>query len=251
MARYENLNVTTLNVNKITPMRVSNSFPANVLDLTGVTPGTGTTGFIIKAGTSAAMLTDSNAGGSAIKCYVNYTGTTGRYTGLWMANYFNADWTSATQGAGIYAIRGEAGQKAATTMTMSSNQGYVAGVQGKLTINGTTAGSWYMCAGLFQVQNATTASFGSGAQVYGIWVDNQASGENWPSGASHMINVTNNGGTLDNFMYFYGNNNVSYFAQFGACAGAVSDSGAGGSTSKYLKCKIDGVAYSILIKSDA
>jgi hypothetical protein len=251
MARYENLNVTTLNVNKITPMRTGSSFPVNVLDLTGVTPGTGTTGFIIKAGTSAAMLTDANAGGAAIKCYINYTGTTGRYTGLWMANYLNADWTSATQGAGIYSIRGEVGQKAATTMTMSSNQGYMAGVQGKISVNGTTAGSWYMCAGLFQVQCATTATFGAGAQLYGIWVDNQASGEAWPVGGSHMINVTNNGAAIDDFMYFYGGNSVSYVFQFSTCGTCVSDSGAGGSTSKYLKCTIDGVAYSILIKSDA
>lgn len=249
MARYENLNVTNLNVKKITPIRSGSAWPASVMDLTGVTAGTGTGGFIIKAGTSSAMLTDANAGGAGIKLYINYTGTTGRYTGIWSANYLNATWTSATQGAGIYSIRGEVGQKASTTMTMSSNAGFMAGVQGKILINGTTAGSWYMCAGLFQVQNGGSAVFGSGAQLYGIWVDNQV-GANWPT-TSHMVNITNNGGTITNFFKLYGGNQVSYVFDFDTCGGCVSDSGSGGSTSKYLKCKIDGVAYSILIKSDA
>lgn len=241
MARYEDLSVTLLRVSEIVYNPRSGS----------TVPSGSTTGFLLGAGTSSAMITDSTPAGSAIKTYINYTGTTGRYTGIWSANYLNAAWASSTQGAGIYAIRGEAGNKASTTMTMSSNQGYLAGVQGKLAINGTTAGNWYLTAGLFQVQNGASAVFGSGAAMYGIWIDNQASGAAWPSGASYMVNITNNGGAVDSFFYFYGNNATTYFAEFGACSGAISASGAGGGTSKYLKCLVDGVAYSILIKSDA
>ncbi|MFA5166716.1 MAG: hypothetical protein WC449_05525 [Candidatus Paceibacterota bacterium] len=39
--------------------------------------------------------------------------------------------------------------------------------------------------------------------------------------------------------------------EFDSSTGVIADSGAGGGTSKYIKCLINGVAYSVLIKSDA
>ena len=239
MARYEDLSVDLLRVNKIQWMnRAGASAPVG-----------STNGFIIASGNSTTPIVDSTPAGSAIKVYVSPTGTTGRYTGIWV-NTTLGTFTSATQGAGAYAIRGETGVSASKTFTMSSNQGYLAGVQGKLSVAGTTVGNMYMTAGFFQMQTGASAVFSAGSALYGLWVDNQAGGAAGPSN-SYMVNITNNGGTITSFLYFYGNNATTYFAQFGACAGAISASGAGGGTSKYLKCLIDGVAYSILIKSDA
>lgn len=138
--------------------------------------------------------------------------------------YLNPSDTFATEGAGMYTIRGVAGVKTGATFAGSANQGYLVGVQGKLVINGimgnNNSGGIYACAVLAQMNIAAAATFGTDAQVYGLWVDNQSTGGT-PPATTHMVNITNNGGAVANFFMLYGNNAVTNFMTLGAMGASL------------------------------
>jgi len=122
---------------------------------------------------------------------------------------------------------------------------YLAGVQGKLDPAGAvgdgTGTQIYACAVLAQINNGG-GSFGSEAQVYGLWVDNQFAGN--PAGLSHLVNLTNNGGNLTNLIHAYGNNKITgQFMALETLGGVVVAATGVTTIAKALKVTIDGTQY--------
>jgi hypothetical protein len=200
-----------------------------------------------KVGTTATHATDATDGGSSLAIFVNPTLATPtlKYQTAVVESVIPQTTTFATQGAGLYTIRGVAGLKTGATFKGTANQGYLIGVQGKLTLNGVVgdnaSGGIYCAAGLFQMQN-TGATYGTDAQLYGLWIDNQSGSANGPT-LSHMVNVTNNGGTITNFFKLYGGNNVAQLFDIDTCGGMVAATATTSGTSKKIAIKIDGVQY--------
>jgi len=202
----------------------------------------------IKQGTSSTALTDATVGAGPIQLFVNPTITNGaRYTTVRVESLLAGTDTFTTQGSGLYTIRGLAGVATGKTFKGSANQGYVAGVQGKLQISGTlgdnNSGGIYSAAVIAQIATAGGA-FGSDAQVYGLWVDNQSGGVALPT-LSHMVNITNNGGAVTNFFKLYGNNAVAQFMNVDTCGGALETTFTGNASKQVraLKVVVDGVQY--------
>jgi len=200
-------------------------------------------------GSSGSHATDATSGGSALALYVDPTAAiAARFTTLRAESLLNSQ-IFTTQGAGLYTIRGLAGVKAASTYKGSANQAFLAGVQGKLTmaadsvLGDNASGGIYACAVLAQLQLAAGAIFGTDAQVYGLWVDNQV-GAALPT-LSHLLNLTNNGGAITNLIHGYGNNAVSLFMTLETMGAAVVAATGVSTISKALKIKIDGTTYYI------
>jgi len=200
-------------------------------------------------GTTGTHATDATSGGSSLALYIDPTAAiAARYTTVRVESLLSAQ-IFTTQGAGLYTIRGLAGVKAASTYKGSANQAFLAGVQGKLTmaadsvLGDNASGGIYACAVLAQIQAAVGATFGTDAQVYGLWVDNQV-GAALPT-LSHLLNLTNNGGAITNLIHGYGNNAVSYFMTLETMGSAVVAATGVSTISKSLKIKIDGTTYYI------
>lgn len=197
----------------------------------------------IVMGSSSTHATDSAAAGSAIGVYVDPTGITGRYNTLCVESNL-APATDASP-VGCYAIRGVAGVKTGKTTT-GTTAAYLAGVQGKLAVAGTLgndgAGAIYACAVLAQI--GTGGTYGTETQVYGLWADNQRT-DALPT-LSHMVNITNNGGTVRDFFHLYGNLAVSRFLTAeNAGAAIVVGAGTYSTADGYLLINVDGSDYRI------
>lgn len=196
------------------------------------------TALLEQYGSSTTPLTDATASGEAVSIYVNPTATTGRYNAL----HVQAK-VGAAGAAGCYAIRGLVGVKTGITLT-ATGQTYLAAVQGKLQLDGTiaNAGGVYACAVLAQV--GTGGTYSAATQVYALWVDNQrATGA---EGLFHMVNITNNGGVVDNVFKIYGNNNIAVFADIeNLGGGAVVAAGTYSTADGYLVVKVQGDTYRI------
>lgn len=186
-----------------------------------------------KIGSAAAPVIDAVDGGSAVEIYVNPTAQIAagsQYKTLRVESYLRPFPTNnqplaafTTQGAGLYTVRGLAGVAKGYTFAGSANQGYLAGVQGKLdnkgVIGDNNSGGIYACAGLSQVSGAGT--YGTDAQLYGHWIDLQAGMGALPT-TTHMLNMTNNSGqTVANGIYLYGGNGVTNFFNLSTCGGMV------------------------------
>jgi len=145
----------------------------------------------------------------------------------------------------------------ATDQTMSGHVGQVK-VANNLTINGNLAG---LC-GYLEVAAAKTLVAGRLAQASvaaAVWgrVDVPETGVIGTDAYVSAFAASGNlGGTHTGKAAVISVPNPHAGAwdvllNFGSAPGFIADAGAGGGTSKYLKCLIDGVAYSILVKSDA
>lgn len=191
-------------------------------------------------------LTPTETSGNAWYQTAYPTAVTGRYNGIRMEVYLNP---AAASNAGAYAIRGVAGVKAGATVAAADTQTYLAGVQGKLlvqatgTLGGASGAGVYACAVLAQVDSAA-GTYGANCQVYALWVDNQraAGGE----GLFHMVNITNNGGTVDNMVFMYGNNAIADCVfNFNTMGSSVVSASGVTTIAKALKCKVDGTVHYI------
>jgi hypothetical protein len=198
----------------------------------------------VTAGSSGTPITDSSVSGSLVELRVNPTGITGRYNAL-RVEALAAPATDASP-VGIYAIRGVTGVKSGKTTT-GTTASYFAGVQGKLDFAGTMgnsgSGSIYATPVLAQV--GPLGTYGSEVQVYGLWVDNQRATNT--EGLFYMVNITNNGGTVDSVFKIYGNNATLLFADIATIGGGMGVVGAGtySTADGYLNIKVEGSSYRI------
>ena len=235
-------------------LALTTSSAAELNTLHGVTAGTitaskawvGTTGGRIANGTSSVPIAAPAVASEFLALYTTQALSNSAYkTYVVRAEcYLKTADAFASQGAGLYTIRGVAGVNSTYTFKGSANQGYLIGIQGKLdnkgVIGDNNSGGIYTCAMLAQVSGAGT--FGTDAQLYGLWVDFQ-SGLGTPPTTTHMVNITNNSGkTIPNGIFMYGGNQVTNLLHFGTCGGAI---GAATSitTSKFLTIAIDGVTH--------
>lgn len=201
-------------------------------------------------GTSAAHATGL-AGQELVGIFVDPTTSIGaRSTTIRVESLLACTDAFTAQGSGLYTGRFLAGVKTAKTFKgVAPAQGYLAGVQGKLAIAGTlgdgNSGGIYACAVLAQM-DLTGGAFGADAQVYGLWVDNQAGGANGPT-LSHMVNITNNGGNITNFFKLYGNDKVAVFIDIDAPGASVviGTTSYGSNADGYLLAKVRGDSYKI------
>jgi hypothetical protein len=202
------------------------------------------TGVGLSWGTSGTHLSYAAAGTELLSIFADVSVSLGgRSTTLRIESLLNTADAFTAQGSGLYTIRGLAGVKASSTFKGSANQGYIAGVQGKLYLAGAlgdgNSGGIYSCAVLAQIQTTGAATFGADAQVYGLWVDNQAGGVNLPA-TSHLVNITNNGGTVTNFFKLYGGNQVSYLMDIDTVGGINTTISNHTTMTKALKIKLEG-----------
>jgi hypothetical protein len=148
------------------------------------TVGTGTDGWLLKAGTSGTPLVSTAAGG-AVHIYNNLSATSGTHRTM----IVDTKLTGTTNSSGFYTIRGHA-QLGATEIDGGA---YVAGVQGKLTFGTSTlthADARY-AAVLAQLDMSGAATYTDG-QVMGLWVDAGASSGMTMNGAQfYMLRITN------------------------------------------------------------
>ena len=178
------------------------------------------------------------------------TATSGRANVIKAEAYMNP--ASKAAAGGCYAIRGLAGVKTGKTYAPSGVV-YLAGVQGKLDPAGAVGdgtGTQIYAAAVLAEINAGAGSFGSETQVYGLWVDNQFAGN--PSGLSHLVNITNNGGNITNVFKVYGNNKITGAFMNLETLGStvlVSLSGNASHQTKGLLCVIDGATYYIPLQN--
>ena len=196
---------------------------------------------------------DPTAAGSATKIAVKPTAVTGRYNAISVEAYLAPEVAGVATASpvGCYALRGVAGVAAGYTVA-GGTACYLAGAQGKLDVVGTLgsgAGSAiYACGALAQVSNGG-GTFGSEVQVYGLWVDNQraTAGE----GSFHLLNITNNGGTIDNVFFVYGNNAIAdqVFNLNTMGSAVVAITGNASNQTKALKIKLDGVQWYVPLQS--
>jgi hypothetical protein len=81
------------------------------------------------------------------------------------------------------------------------------------------SGGIYACAMLAQI-DGQAGTYGADTNLSALWVDNQAGSGAGPT-ASQLVNITNNGGAITNFLHFYGNNAVTNFMAIGTGGTAV------------------------------
>ena len=201
----------------------------------------------LQVGTSGTHATDETSGGNTIGIFVDPSSTTAaRYTTADIESLLSTQ-TFTIQGAGLYTIRGVAGLKTGAHYYGSANQGYLAGVQGKLTMTSTSilgngsSGGIYAASVLAQMQFTAGATFGADVNMSGLWIDNQV-GAALPS-ASQMLNITNNGGSVTTMVHMYGNNAITNVFSFETMDGSIITAASLTGTIKVLKCLIDGTTY--------
>ena len=200
-------------------------------------------------GTSGLHSTNATSGGNVLGIFVDPTATTAaRFTTAQVESLLAPE-TITVSGAGLYTGRFVAGFKAGTFKGAGGIQGYVAGVQGKLTATATSvigdnnSGGLYVQAGLMQMQITAGATFGTDVNVSGLWVDNQV-GAALPA-SSQLLNLTNNGGAVTALIHGYGNNAVAEIFSFDTFGTAIVAATGVTTISKALKIKIDGTTYYI------
>jgi len=114
---------------------------------------------------------------------------------------------------------------------------FLAGVRGYVEVAGASISSATGVRGMIDVPSGATIAAGCYASAFQA-SSNDLGGTH--AGKAAVMHVNNPvAGTWDAFL------------AIDAACGALADTGAGGGTSKYLKVLLGGVAYSILVKSDA
>jgi hypothetical protein len=224
-----------------TTLNIGTGAAANV-----ITIGSATSTTKLTSGAVATHVTDATVGGSSLILAVDPTAVTGRYNTIDVESNLTQTYTGA--GAGVYGIRGNVGVASGQTFKGTGVlQGYVAGVQGKLTVAGTLGdsnGSIYAMGGLSQVN--VTGAIGANTQIFGQWVDNQST----TAGVLDLLNLTNNGNTVTNAIHVYGNDKLTNFMSAEHLDGAfVPITGNTTNQTKGLKVVIDGTTYYIVLQS--
>jgi hypothetical protein len=207
----------------------------------------------IQCGSSTTPRTDSTAGGSVMKLYMNPTDLTGASGEYFTARIETAMpvGTFAGTAFGAYSGRFLVGLASGTLKGTSGKYAYITGVQGKLTglassvLGDGTSGGIINAAVLGQLNYASGATFGADAEVYALWADNQ-SGAALPA-TSTLLRLSNNGAAITNMILGYGNNAITDFMNLSAmgtavvsCTGVTTANGG-----KCLKIVIDSVTYYI------
>lgn len=134
----------------------------------------------------------------------------------------------------IFGVEGHV--KVNANITTGAHQG---GVIGKTEVVAGKTVTSRACGVMGYVELPSTAVIGAGAVLSAFRAWAQDLGGTHTGDAAVMDIPNPAAGTWDLFL------------NLGSATGCIADTGAGGGTSKYLKCKINGTAYSILIKSDA
>lgn len=257
MARHEYLNVTTLTVGAPGingTLTVGNS-GTNTITLGGTGTNTvniGTTGTLttVQVGGAAKPATftigvfASTAAGSGIKLSSTRTSAFRVY-----ADDGGTALTSATR-AGV--------ARMLVDTAISTGDVSTFGFQAQLKVNANVAPDSGNMAGLWAYLEITAGSTVSDMAAICAMVDCPATGViangKYLSALriySNDINCTHTGKATLLHVLNPAAGTWDYFAVFDSATGVIADTGAGGGTSKYLKCLIGGTAYSILIKSDA
>lgn len=155
---------------------------------------------------------------------------------------------------------------AATTYT-SMTSGNIVGTRGQVTLGGnlTSTAFAYGTQGKI-IGGANTINVGS-SMVYAVMGQLDLSGTTVTSGyvagvGSDIFGVSSgtvaadlfygqhaDGGTINSYLRCYGK--ASYFFEFDTNSGAHLATSAGSSASKWLKCRIDGTVYKILLYADS
>jgi hypothetical protein len=137
--------------------------------------------------------------------------------------------------SGDISVQGLLGQCKVVANVAST--GYLSGVRGYVEVSGASVSSCAGVRGMVDVPSGATIAASNYASAF-MACSNDLGGTH--TGKAVVMHVPNPvAGTWD-----------AYLA-LDASTGCIADSGAGGATSKYLKVLLGGVAYSILVKSDA
>ena len=205
----------------------------------------------ISKGSSTYPVYSGTVGEHQLELYVNPTLVDGAKNYNIVAESYLAPATTgafATQGSGLYTIRGVAGVATSKTFKGTANQGYITGIQAKLDNKGiigdNNSGGIYACAGLSQVSGAGT--YGTDAQLYGHWIDFQAGMGALPT-TTHMLNMTNNSGqTIANGIFMYGaSGEITNVLNLNTMGGSVVTATGVSTISKGIRIKIDSTTYYI------
>lgn len=129
--------------------------------------GTGTDGWLLKAGTDATSLSFVGASASAVGIFVDCTATTGFFKTVCVESLLTD--TGGTLETSLYTIRGKAGLGGGSTTVDGAS--YIVGVQGRFDINGGTINhDDSRVAAVFAQLNLSDGIYTAG-QVSGLWVD--------------------------------------------------------------------------------
>jgi hypothetical protein len=175
--------------------------------LVASTVGTGTDGWLIKAGTSSARLVHA-AAGATIASYVNNSADSGSVRNI----IAETQLTGTSISTNLYTIRGYAEVGSGCTVAGAS---YIAGIQGKLAVTGTmNHADSRLCAALAQL-DISAGTYTTG-QLSALWVDCGATAASAHDGGGqfNVLRLTNTTQAIPNAVVFaYAN--ASYFAEFG------------------------------------
>lgn len=137
--------------------------------------------------------------------------------------------------SGDISVQGLLGQLKIVANVASS--AYLSGVRGYLEVNGASVSSAAGVRGMIDVPSGATIATSCYASAFMACSNDLGGTHDGKAVALHVPNPVS--GTWDAFL------------ALGDATGCIADTGAGGGTSKYLKVLLNGVAYSILVKSDA
>jgi len=202
---------------------------AMVNNMVVTTVPTGTDGGILKAGTSGGHLEAASAGGQ-LHLFVDNAATSGSNRVVRVETLSSGTSTALKN----YAIRGTAGIKTAVT---AASGAWCIGVQGKIENAGALVEGTTSAAVLAQIGNGGT--YGSGAILYGAWIDNQLAATP-TSDNTWMLGITN---TVADCVF------TGMIRAYGAASYLLDlEPTAGGWTNSTATCSTEGGMIAVLVQ---